>query len=164
MEPPLLINLAIIPTVKRKRDKHEALKRQSEWIASRRGRTLTCLISGVSGHNARGCQKFEKMNGEDTSMSGQLKNKKQMKEKQLMKRQRTLIDNEDVEPSLSRFTNDATIEDFPLIAPQPSQTVHQVNISPLLASPLGSPSLVHLQVILISDFQYLSFEVEEDIP
>ncbi|MCE3051949.1 Dolichol phosphate-mannose biosynthesis regulatory protein [Datura stramonium] len=52
MEPPPFVKLVGRPTVKRKRDKDEALKRQSEWVASRKGRVMSCSICGVPGHNA----------------------------------------------------------------------------------------------------------------
>ncbi|KAG5570003.1 hypothetical protein H5410_059769 [Solanum commersonii] len=131
----------------RKRDKDEALKRQTEWVAPRRGRKTTCSNCGILGHNARDCHKNSE---EGTSNNGQVKSKKKKMDKQCDKekkqtneryktqptqdctsdedegfdldinmrsnkekkqekeRHRTLIDEEDV-------------EDFPLIAPQPTQ-------------------------------------------
>ncbi|KAM3357519.1 hypothetical protein P3S68_020450 [Capsicum galapagoense] len=79
-----------------------------------------------------------------------------------MKRQRTLIDEEDVEPTPPRLPNDAIVEDLPLIAPQASQdntsTQHQSFFGKSFdQSILGSsPSY--------PEFEYHSLEVEEDVP
>ncbi|KAH0776624.1 hypothetical protein KY290_008035 [Solanum tuberosum] len=122
----------------RKRDKDEALKRQTEWVVPRRGRKMTCSNCGIPGHNARGCHKFNQNSEEDTSNTGQIKSKKQKMDKQCDKgkkqtndRHRTLIDEEDVEyptPTqdcgglpLDSSIIAATVEDFPLTASQPTQ-------------------------------------------
>ena len=57
MEPPPLVNMAGRPREKRKRDKDEALKRQTGWVAPRKGRVMTCSTCGLIGHNSRGCGK-----------------------------------------------------------------------------------------------------------
>ncbi|MCD7473427.1 hypothetical protein HAX54_015291, partial [Datura stramonium] len=70
-----------------------------------------------------------------------------------------ISDEEDVEPSLPRFTNDATVEDLPLTAPQPSQD--SASSQSLFVKSFGqsifgsSPS--------DPDFEYLGLEVKEDI-
>ncbi|WMV47379.1 hypothetical protein MTR67_040764 [Solanum verrucosum] len=131
MEPPELVNLVGKPRMNKKRDKYEALKRQTEWVAPRRGRKMTYLNCGIPGHNARGCHKNSE---EGISNTGQVKSKKQKKtapkgptwkgntskpgnmleklrkekEKKQVKENITLIDEKDV-------------EDFPLTSPQPTQ-------------------------------------------
>ncbi|PHU04632.1 ABC transporter C family member 5 [Capsicum chinense] len=151
MEPAPLVTLAGRPATIRKRDKDEALKRQTEWAVTRRGRVITCSTYGLPGHNARGCQKFHKMSSEGTSKSGQFKSKKQMKDKQpmkskpSMKRRRTLIDEEDVEPSPSRFPDHAIVEDVALTAPQASQ---------------GSAS-TQRQLLFGESFEYRGLKVEK---
>ncbi|XP_019246531.1 PREDICTED: uncharacterized protein LOC109226193 [Nicotiana attenuata] len=57
MEPPELAKMAGRPKIKRTRQKDEAIKRQGEWAASRKGRVMTCNNYGESNHNARGCEK-----------------------------------------------------------------------------------------------------------
>ncbi|MCD7446617.1 hypothetical protein HAX54_012102 [Datura stramonium] len=47
MEPPPLVKLVGRPSMKGKRDKGEALKRQSKWVALRRGRVMTCSTYDV---------------------------------------------------------------------------------------------------------------------
>ncbi|KAG5587335.1 hypothetical protein H5410_047769 [Solanum commersonii] len=168
MEPPELVNLAGKPRMNRKRDKYEVLKRQTKWVAPRRGRKMTYLNCGIPGHNARVYvvivifllfYQFNQNSEEDTSNTGQVKSKKQKmnqmlsestskarqlkrkkqkmdeqcdKEKrQTNKRHKTLIDEEDVEyPTLTQdyvglpldsSLIAATVEDFPLTAPQPTQ-------------------------------------------
>ncbi|KAG5581376.1 hypothetical protein H5410_052003 [Solanum commersonii] len=159
MEPPELVNLVGRPRMNRKREKDEALKRQTEWVAPRRGRKMTCSNCGIPGHNARGCHKFNQDSEEGTSNTGQVKSKKQKMnqdmgesitkvgqlkrkkgkmdkqcdkgKKQTNERHRALIDEEDVEyptPTqdygglpLDCYLVVATVEDFPLTAPQPTQ-------------------------------------------
>ncbi|XP_059310700.1 uncharacterized protein LOC132062068 [Lycium ferocissimum] len=57
MEPPTLVKLAGRPRIKRDIGKDEALKRQSEWKLSRKGRVMTCSNCGEPNHNVRGCGK-----------------------------------------------------------------------------------------------------------
>ncbi|KAH0655793.1 hypothetical protein KY285_030675 [Solanum tuberosum] len=154
MEPPELVNLVGRPRMNRKRDKDKALKRQTEWVALRRGRKMTCSNCGIPGHNARGCHKIvkkallildrskkQKINqgmGESTTKVGQLKRKKGKMDKkcdkgkkQTNERHKTLIDEEDVKyPTPTQDCGGlpldcspvaATVEDFPLTAPQPTQ-------------------------------------------
>ncbi|KAH0647696.1 hypothetical protein KY285_032944 [Solanum tuberosum] len=61
---------------------------------TKKRKNMTCSSCGIPEHSARGCHK---------------------------ERHRTLIDEEDVEPSASRSPNAAIVEDFPLKAPPPSQ-------------------------------------------
>ncbi|XP_015081263.1 uncharacterized protein LOC107024828 [Solanum pennellii] len=75
MEPLELVNLAGRPRMNRKRDKDEALKRQTEWVAPRRGRKMTCSCCGIPGHNARGFHKFNQNREEGTSNTGQVKSR-----------------------------------------------------------------------------------------
>ncbi|XP_060210677.1 uncharacterized protein LOC132637635 [Lycium barbarum] len=63
MEPPPFVKLVGRPREKRKRDK-DALKRQTEWVAPRRGRVMSCSTCGVVGHNARGCEKEERQSSQ----------------------------------------------------------------------------------------------------
>ncbi|KAF3669538.1 hypothetical protein FXO38_07529 [Capsicum annuum] len=155
IKPPLLVTQAGRPATTRKRDKDEALKRQTEWDATRRGRVMTCSTYGLPGHNARGCQKFHKMSGEGTSKYGQLKSKKQMKDKQpmegkqSMKRRRTLIDEEDVEPipPPPRFPDHAIVEDVALTSPQASQ----------------DSASTQCQLLFGEYFEYRGLEVEKDV-
>ncbi|MCD7461881.1 Dolichol phosphate-mannose biosynthesis regulatory protein [Datura stramonium] len=153
MEPPPFVKLVGRPTVKRKRNKDEVLKRQREWVASRKGRVMTCSSCGVPEHNARSCEKLDKASGKGTSKKKQpmkdkqpqskkdkrpmkekqtkkkrdkqpMKDKQRKKDKQPMKRQRRLIDEEDEEPSQPSppsFSDDAIVEDLHLTALQSSQ-------------------------------------------
>lgn len=57
MEPPYLVKLAGMPKLKRNMQKDEASKRQGEWSASRKRRTMNCSCCGERNHNARGCTK-----------------------------------------------------------------------------------------------------------
>ncbi|MCD7462699.1 mRNA decay activator protein zfp36 [Datura stramonium] len=129
MESPPFVKLVDKLTVKRKRDKDEALKRQSEWVASRKGRVMTCSSCRIPGHNARGYEKDKQPQSKKEKQTKKkrdkqsIKDKQPKKDKQPMKRKRRLIDEEDEEPSLPsppRFPDDATVEDLHLTAPQPS--------------------------------------------
>ncbi|XP_019264462.1 PREDICTED: uncharacterized protein LOC109242090 [Nicotiana attenuata] len=60
MDPPMLVNMAGMPKVKRTIEKNETINRQREWSQSRKGRVTTCSTCGKPGHNARGCQKQSK--------------------------------------------------------------------------------------------------------
>ncbi|MCD7447363.1 Dolichol phosphate-mannose biosynthesis regulatory protein [Datura stramonium] len=93
MEASTLINLAGRPKVKRKRDKDEVIKRQTYWVASIKERVMTCSSCRVPGHNAR----LDRMSGEGTSKSGKLKDKNKSKGRKSTKRQRRLIDEEEVD-------------------------------------------------------------------
>ncbi|XP_060179076.1 uncharacterized protein LOC132609216 isoform X2 [Lycium barbarum] len=162
MEPPPLVNMAGRPREKRKRDKDEALKRQTGWVALRKGRVITCSTCGLIGHNARGCGKLDKMNGEGTSKSGQLKGKKDKKpmkrpsknkqpmkwpskDKQPMNMKMRLVDEEVVDEGPLIFLDIAIVDDLLLSAPQPSQSIFD-----------PSPS--------DHDFEYPGLELEEDLP
>ncbi|KAG5571881.1 hypothetical protein H5410_061647 [Solanum commersonii] len=128
MEPPELVNLVGRPRMNRKSDKDEALKRQTGWVASRRGEKMTCSNCEILGHNTRGCHKFNHTSKEDISNTRQVKSKKKKMDKQCKKgkkqtngRHRTLIDEEDVEFNPPSSPIATTVEDFPLTAPQPTQ-------------------------------------------
>ncbi|KAF3628173.1 hypothetical protein FXO38_28393 [Capsicum annuum] len=91
-----------------------------------------------------------------------MKDKQPQKGNQSMKRQRTLIDEEDVEPSPLRFPNDAIIEDLPLTAPQASQDSASTQHQSFFGKSFG-------QFIFGSSSSYPEFnnrglEVEEDVP
>ncbi|XP_019252809.1 PREDICTED: uncharacterized protein LOC109231615 [Nicotiana attenuata] len=88
MDPPLLVNMAGRPKVKRTREKNETINRQGEWSQSRKGRVMTCSTCGKPGHNARGCQK-------------QSKGKQPQVGKKTKKRSRTTVD-EDHEDNMAR--------------------------------------------------------------
>ena len=102
------------------------------------------------------------MNGEGTSKSGQLKGKKDKqpmkrpsknkqpmkwpsKNKQPMNMQMRLVDEEVVDEAPLIFPDIATVDDLPLSAPQPSQSI--VDPSPC-----------------DHDFEYPGLELEEDLP
>nr|XP_016469331.1 PREDICTED: uncharacterized protein LOC107791727 [Nicotiana tabacum] len=106
MEPPHLVKLVGGPKVKRNMQKDEASKRQGEWSASRKGRTMSCSNCGEPNHNARGCTKPSNA---------------QSKGKQTMKRKRT-VDYEDINKKI------------PLSGPQQSQN-SQASNSPLVFIP-----------------------------
>ncbi|XP_075107048.1 uncharacterized protein LOC142180030 [Nicotiana tabacum] len=57
MEPPQIVKLTGRPKVKRTRQKDEAIKRQSEWSMSRKGRVMNCNNCGEPNHNSRWCKK-----------------------------------------------------------------------------------------------------------
>lgn len=57
MEQPELVNMARRPKIKRTRQNDEATKSQGEWVASRKGRVMTCTNCGELNHNAKGCEK-----------------------------------------------------------------------------------------------------------
>ncbi|MCD9560483.1 hypothetical protein HAX54_019169 [Datura stramonium] len=86
------------------------------------------------------------MSGEGTSKSEKLKGKNKGKGTKPTKRQRRLINEEEVEEERPRSPLAAIVEDLPLSAPQPSQ---------------NSPSRVQTSE---PDFEYPSIEVEEDLP
>ncbi|WMV30559.1 hypothetical protein MTR67_023944 [Solanum verrucosum] len=107
-----------------KRNKDEALKRQIEWVAPRRGKMI-CSSCGIPRRNARGCHKMDKQC---------YKQKKQKNE-----RHKTLTDEEDVEHRPTRSPNAATMEDFPLTALQPSQDCYHMNILKILVLTMRMP-------------------------
>ncbi|KAM3216262.1 hypothetical protein P3L10_025703 [Capsicum annuum] len=92
-----------------------------------------------------------------------MKDNQSKKGNQSMKRQRTLIGEEDVEPSPPRFPNDAIVEELPLTAVQASQNSasnqHRQSFfgKSFGQSIFGSSPSYHR-------FEYRVLEVEEDIP
>ncbi|WMV46763.1 hypothetical protein MTR67_040148 [Solanum verrucosum] len=114
MEPSELVNLAGRPRVNRKRDKDEALKRQTEWVAPRRGRKITCSNCGILGHNARGCHKFNQNSEEGISNTGQAKSKKKKMDKQCDKGKKQTNERHKTQPTQDCASDEDEDEDFDL--------------------------------------------------
>ncbi|WMV42346.1 hypothetical protein MTR67_035731 [Solanum verrucosum] len=110
-------NLPGRPRMNRKRDKDEALKRQTEWVAPRRGRKMTCSNCGIPGHNARGCHKGLTWKG-NASETGRIL-------EQLRKEKMDMRSNKEKKQAKDRHTilliDEEDVEDFPLTSPQPTQ-------------------------------------------
>ncbi|KAG5590703.1 hypothetical protein H5410_041217 [Solanum commersonii] len=114
IEPPELVNLAGKPRMNRKRDKDEALKRQTEWVAPRRRRKITCSNCGILGHNARGCHKFNQNSEEGTSNTGQVKSKKKKMDKQCDKGKKQTNERHKTQSTKDCTSDEDEDEDFDL--------------------------------------------------
>ncbi|KAM3199848.1 hypothetical protein P3L10_032208 [Capsicum annuum] len=91
-----------------------------------------------------------------------MKDKQPKKGNQSTKRQRTLIDEENIDPSPPRFPNNVIVEDLPLTAPQASQDSASTQYQSFFGKSFGqsifgsSPSY--------HEFEYRGLKVKEDIP
>nr|XP_016473026.1 PREDICTED: uncharacterized protein LOC107794984 [Nicotiana tabacum] len=145
MDPPLIVNMAGRPKMKRTREKNETINRQGEWSQSRKGRVMTCSTCGKSGHNARGCQK-------------QSKGKQPQFGKKTKKRSRTLVD-EEHEENMARSPAAPGLsleEELQLTVPQASQANQASNNSGSHYMFMLTPSLSRKQSIsnAEADFDY----------